>query len=86
MKTGHGILLQFWNACETTFNNVPRFPLQRAPTARLEAELALASTLWGNAMGSSGERMAKKSSEQVLQNLKHLAEADSLAIICPPWR
>jgi hypothetical protein len=28
-------------------------------------------------MGFFGERMAKKSTEQVLQNLKRLAEADS---------
>ena len=33
--------------------------------------------LWGKVMGFFGERMAKKSSQQILQNLKRLAEADS---------
>jgi hypothetical protein len=30
---------------------------------------------WGKVMGFFGERMAKKSSQQILQNLKRLAEA-----------
>jgi uncharacterized protein YndB with AHSA1/START domain len=30
--------------------------------------------LWGKVMGFFGERMAKKSSQQILQNLKRLAE------------
>jgi len=33
--------------------------------------------LWGKVMGFFGELMAKKSTEQVLQNLKRLAEADT---------
>ncbi|MCJ7780294.1 MAG: SRPBCC family protein [Acidimicrobiia bacterium] len=32
---------------------------------------------WGKVMGFFGERMAKKSSQQILQNLKRLAEADT---------
>ena len=35
--------------------------------------------LWGKVMGFFGERMAKKSSRQILQNLKRLAEADTRA-------
>jgi uncharacterized protein YndB with AHSA1/START domain len=31
--------------------------------------------LWGKVMGFFGERMAKKSSEMILQNMKRLAEA-----------
>lgn len=32
---------------------------------------------WGKFMGWVGERMARKSSQQILQNLKRLAEADA---------
>jgi hypothetical protein len=39
----------------------------------------LASTLWRNAIGSSGEGMAKKPSEMVLQNL-------SVSPRRTPWR
>jgi uncharacterized protein YndB with AHSA1/START domain len=46
------------NGCQFSFNDTLEFPY--GP--------------WGKVMGFFGERMAKKSSEQILQNLKRLAE------------
>lgn len=45
--------------CQFSFNDTLEFPY--GP--------------WGKVMGFFGERMAKKSSQQILQNLKRLAEA-----------
>ena len=47
--------------CRFSFNDTLEFPYG----------------LWGKVMGFFGERMAKKSSQQVLQNLKRLAEEDT---------
>ena len=44
--------------CQFSFNDTLEFPY--GP--------------WGKVMGLFGERMAKKSSQQILQNLKRLAE------------
>ena len=44
--------------CQFSFNDTLEFPYG----------------LWGKVMGFFGERMAKKSSEMILQNLKRLAE------------
>jgi len=47
------------DGCRFSFNDTLEFPYG----------------LWGKVMGFFGERMAKKSSETILQNLKDLAEA-----------
>jgi uncharacterized protein YndB with AHSA1/START domain len=49
------------SGCRFSFNDTLVFPYE----------------LWGKVMGFFGERMAKKSSQQILQNLKRLAEADT---------
>lgn len=43
----------------------------------LDDDLVFPYGLWGRVMGWFGEKMARKSSQQILANLKRLAEADA---------
>ena len=57
-----------------------RWEIEPTPTGCLfsfNGDLVFPHGPWGKVMGFFGERMGKKSNQQVLQNLKRLAEADS---------
>jgi uncharacterized protein YndB with AHSA1/START domain len=51
-------------------------PTEEGCRFSFDDQLVFPYGLWGRVMGWFGERMAKGSSQQILQNLKHLAESD----------
>jgi ribosome-associated toxin RatA of RatAB toxin-antitoxin module len=52
-------------------------PTATGCTFSFNADMVFPYGLWGKVMGFFGERMAEKSSLEILQNLKRLAEADT---------